>query len=180
MVKKKIENDPRAVKILEMELAGHTTKEIAAELNVDTSTVWRIKRRPTFLGILENNRAKYDRLLDEMSDSDQTTIRIAAMQERGRLDRSGTKILADAELKRMEQGRQGCNEACPYFSKYNEEHAKEQEHIIYEVIQIQPWQMRRLENHFLNRPYEDITQTWKPPPRIGDEFKKTKKIGGGD
>lgn len=98
------QGDPRAGRILELELMGYSKKQIAEELNIDEKTVYNIKRRDTYIGLLEDNRNRYNELLNTMSESDIMTIKLEVLKERGRMERSGSKIMADAAL-RLHEGR---------------------------------------------------------------------------
>ena len=96
--------DPRAIRIMELSAAGYNQKEIAKELGVSTKTIQRYRQNPTYIDLLEKNRLRYDELMDEMSDTDITTIKIELLKEMGRQDRAGSKLMADAALRLHEGG----------------------------------------------------------------------------
>ena len=157
MVERK-KDDPRASRILELESEGKSRKEIAVILDVDESTIYRIKQRPTYIGLLEVNRSKYEVLLDEMSESDQYTSRLEALKERGRLDRAGSKIMADYVARHEEALKLTPEQVA---EKLREDRAVK-EHFWFNVVQIQPWQDQRVYLHFSGKEYSHIGPDWKP------------------
>jgi hypothetical protein len=152
--------DPRARRIWKLEQEGKSKGEIAATLEVNESTVYRIKRRPDYIDILRENRDEYLLGLKRMRESDHENTRNEAVKEMGRLERSGANIVAKYQLKTMEEEQFTPEEKT---AKWHRD-MKQKEFLWNKVVLIQPWQKKRLDLYFSRKPYEHIKKDWVPPP----------------
>ena len=149
----------RAQRIWGLEQEGYSKKEISDIIGVDESTIYREKRKPDYIEILVANRSAYLAGIKRMEESGQATIEAEAVKERGRMERSGSKVLAQVAMKQMETEHLTPEQKAEKIT----EERKRKEFLMRKVIMLQPWQERRLELHFNGKPYEHIKKDWVPP-----------------
>ena len=156
------EEKSRAQRIYELEQEGKSKKEIARILEVDESTIYRTKRKPDYIDILVANRDAYLAGIKKMEESDRETTLIEGVKERGRMERSGSKLLAQVAMKHMEGEQLTPHQEALLIT----EKRKQKEYQFNVVLKIQPWQWKRLELEMKGEPYDHIDKNWTPPPSL--------------
>ena len=152
----------RAQRIWGLEQEGYSKKEISDIIGVDESTIYREKRKPDYIEILVANRSAYLAGIKRMEESGQATIEAEAVKERGRMERSGSKLLAQVAMKQMETEQLTPEEET---AKWHRD-MKTKEHQFNVVLKIQQWQWKRLELEMKGEPYDHIDKNWTPSPSL--------------
>ena len=152
----------RAQRIWGLEQKGYSKKEIAEIIGVDESTIYRTKRKPDYIDILVANRDAYLSGIKKLEETDQVTVQLELLKERGRWERSGSNLLAQVAMKQMETEQLTPEEET---AKWHRD-MKAKEHQFNVVLKIQQWQWKRLELEMKGEPYDHIDKNWTPPPSL--------------
>ena len=132
--------NPRVPKIIEKELQGKTQGEIAHEIGVSRMTIYRDRQTPLYETMINQFFTLYTDTLKELITSDQTTIKLEALKELGRIYRAGmTKHTQHTEDRTL-------------TANINITEQRKRKEKILKTLELSEDQYRRLENTLTDTP----------------------------
>ena len=164
----------KTAEIIELRKQGKTWTSISNELGIPRKSLYHLRHTEGFMATANEIWLQIWEDIEKQRNVDERFNLNEAIKNQIRLFTlmSGTSLdgIVGSEAKTA-----GCTEECPHYVERSHEKGKKTEFLWRKVIQIQPWQEERVINYYLDRPYEDIDETWKPPRPTGSDYLKQKR-----